>query len=80
MAEVVGFEGEVEFDSSKPDGTPQKLLDVSRMRGMGWRPNFALPVGIGLAYKDFRKFGESRVLVDFVARGHVMTGNSLDVP
>ncbi len=50
VAEVVGFEGEIVFDAGKPDGTPQKLLDVSRMSGMDWRPNVALPVGIGLAY------------------------------
>jgi len=60
VAEAVGFEGEIEFDASKPDGTPQKLLDVSRMRDMGWRSNVALPVGIGLAYKDFQEiWGES---------------------
>lgn len=64
VAEAVGFEGEVEFDSSKPDGTPQKLLDVSRMGGMGWRSNIALPVGIGLAYKDFQE-----IWVELGARG-----------
>lgn len=55
VAEVVGFEGEVVFDAGKPDGTPQKLLEVSRMRDMGWRPNVALREGIGLAYGDFLK-------------------------
>ena len=55
VAEVVGFDGEIAFDESKPDGTPQKLLDVSRMSGMGWRPGVALPEGIGLAYADFLK-------------------------
>ncbi|NLW82697.1 MAG: GDP-L-fucose synthase [Desulfovibrionales bacterium] len=53
VAEVVGFEGGIVFDPGKPDGTPQKLLDVSRMRGMGWRPSVALPEGIGLAYGDY---------------------------
>lgn len=53
VAEAVGFEGDIEFDASKPDGTPQKLLDVSRMRGLGWRPRIALPEGIGLAYGDY---------------------------
>ncbi|SFJ05302.1 GDP-L-fucose synthase [Desulfomicrobium apsheronum] len=53
VAEVVGFKGEIVFDESKPDGTPQKLLDVSRISGMGWRPGVILPEGIGLAYGDF---------------------------
>lgn len=56
VAEAVGFEGEIVFDASKPDGTQQKLLDVSRMRGMGWGPSVALPEGIGLAYADFLKY------------------------
>jgi GDP-L-fucose synthase len=46
-------EGEIVFDAGKPDGTRQKLLDVSMMSGMGWRPGVALPEGIGLAYGDF---------------------------
>jgi GDP-L-fucose synthase len=53
VAEVVGFEGEIVFDESKPDGTPQKLLDVSRIIGRGWRPGVTLPEGIGLVYGDF---------------------------
>lgn len=53
VAEVVGFEGEIVFDAGKPDGTPQKLLDVSRMRGMGWRPSVALSEGIELAYRHY---------------------------
>jgi GDP-L-fucose synthase len=53
VAEAVGFEGDIVFDASKPDGTPQKLLDVSRMNGLGWRPGVALPEGIGLAYGDY---------------------------
>lgn len=53
VAEVVGFGGEIVFDAGKPDGTPQKLLDVSRMKGMGWRPSVALPEGIGMIYRDF---------------------------
>ena len=57
VAEGVGFGGELVFDVGKPDGTPQKLLDVARMRGMGWRPSVALAEGIGLAYKYFLKSG-----------------------
>jgi GDP-L-fucose synthase len=53
VAEAVGFEGDIVFDAGKPDGTPQKLLDVSRMNGMGWRPSVALQQGIWLAYGDY---------------------------
>ncbi|HKJ88293.1 MAG TPA: GDP-L-fucose synthase, partial [Gammaproteobacteria bacterium] len=42
VAEVVGFEGEISFDTSKPDGTPRKLLDVSRLRALGWEANIPL--------------------------------------
>lgn len=50
---VVGFEGEIEFDTSKPDGTPRKLLDVSRMASLGWRARIALVDGIKNTYSDF---------------------------
>ena len=52
---VVGFNGEIVFDSGKPDGTPRKLLDVSRICGLGWRPQTSLREGIALAYADFLK-------------------------
>ena len=48
---VVGFEGRPVFDASKPDGTPRKLLDVSRMRALGWRPRYDLEEGIRLTYQ-----------------------------
>jgi len=47
---VVGYEGPVVWDSSKPDGTPRKLLDVSRLRGLGWAPTVGLEEGVGRAY------------------------------
>ncbi|CAM5783049.1 GDP-L-fucose synthase family protein [Rhizobacter fulvus] len=47
---VVGFDGRIVFDSSKPDGTPRKLLDVSRLAGLGWRASTALQEGIRAAY------------------------------
>jgi GDP-L-fucose synthase len=47
---VVGFDGRIVFDSSKPDGTPRKLLDVSRLAGLGWRAKTPLEEGIRLAY------------------------------
>lgn len=50
---VVGFEGEIEFDTSKPDGTPRKLLDVSRMASLGWRARVELVDGIKNTYSDF---------------------------
>ena len=53
--DVVGFEGEIVFDRSKPDGTPRKLLDVSRMQAHGWTAQTGLKEGIALAYADFRK-------------------------
>ena len=53
VMQVVGFEGEIEFDTSKPDGTPRKLLDVSRMASLGWRARIALIDGIKSAYSDF---------------------------
>jgi GDP-L-fucose synthase len=48
---VVGFEGHIVFDRSKPDGTPRKLLDVSRLASLGWRARTPLPDGIRLAYR-----------------------------
>jgi GDP-L-fucose synthase len=53
VARVVGFNGELVYDASKPDGTPRKLLDISRIRAMGWAPKVALEQGIALAYRDF---------------------------
>jgi GDP-L-fucose synthase len=50
---VVGFEGTVVWDSTKPDGTPRKLLDVSRLSDLGWRAKLPLRDGIALAYRDF---------------------------
>ncbi len=50
---VVGFEGDIEFDPSKPDGTPRKLLDVSRLSGLGWRASTPLESGLTAAYADY---------------------------
>ncbi len=50
IAQVVGFTGRIEFDPSMPDGTPRKLMDVSRIRALGWKPRLALPEGIRSAY------------------------------
>jgi GDP-L-fucose synthase len=48
---IVGFEGAIEWDSSKPDGTPRKLLDVSRMKNLGWSPTITLEDGIASTYR-----------------------------
>ena len=53
VAEVVGYTGTISFDSSKPDGTPQKLLDVSRLANLGWRASTSLTDGIKLAYQAY---------------------------
>ncbi|MCL7998810.1 GDP-L-fucose synthase [Brucella sp. 21LCYQ03] len=51
IADVVGFEGRLEHDLSKPDGTPRKLLDTSKMRALGWKPNIRLKDGIAEVYR-----------------------------
>lgn len=53
VREVVGFAGAIEWDSTKPDGTPRKLLDVTRLHALGWRPKTGLKEGIKIAYADF---------------------------
>lgn len=53
MAKVVGFEGDVVFDSTKPDGTPRKLMDVSRLSDLGWRYQVDLEVGLTKTYQWF---------------------------
>jgi GDP-L-fucose synthase len=53
VAQIVGFEGTIERDVSKPDGTPRKLMDSSRLREMGWSPRIALADGIAASYRWF---------------------------
>lgn len=53
IQEVVGYKGKLEFDSSKPDGTPRKLMDVSKLHSLGWKHKINLKEGIALAYQDF---------------------------
>lgn len=62
VAKVVGFKGEIVFDTSKPDGAPRKLMDVSRLRSLGWKASIALEQGLLATYqwflanqKNFRK-------------------------
>ena len=53
IGNVIGFNGSIEFDSTKPDGTPRKLLDSSKLNGLGWSPKVSLEQGLKLAYQDF---------------------------
>ncbi len=52
---AVGFQGDIAWDTSKPDGTPRKLMDSSRLFSLGWKPRLSMPEGIALAYKDFQE-------------------------
>ena len=53
--QVVGFNGHIEWDTSKPDGTPQKLLDISKMSGLGWQASTPLSQGLARVYVDFQR-------------------------
>lgn len=53
VREITGFSGQLEFDATKPDGTPRKLLDVSRMTALGWKPRISLQAGIESTYEWF---------------------------
>jgi GDP-L-fucose synthase len=55
IKEVVGFTGELVFDTSKPDGTPRKLMDVTKLHSLGWQHRIELKEGLALAYQDFLK-------------------------
>jgi len=53
VKDIIGFDGDIEFDTRKPDGTPRKLMDVSKLHSMGWKHTTTLKEGIKLAYRDF---------------------------
>jgi GDP-L-fucose synthase len=53
VGDVIGYQGEIRMDTSKPDGAPRKLLDITRMRALGWAPQVGLREGIERAYQDF---------------------------
>lgn len=59
VKDIIGYKGEIVFDSSKPDGTPRKLLDVSKLESLGWKYSTELEDGINLAYQDFLSKGEA---------------------
>jgi GDP-L-fucose synthase len=54
VAQVVGYGGEIRWDTSKPDGTPRKLMDVSRLKALGWAPTIHLRDGLAAAYAEFQ--------------------------
>jgi GDP-L-fucose synthase len=53
VKQIVGFEGEIKWDTNRPDGTPRKLMDVSKLHSLGWKHKIELKDGIALAYQDF---------------------------
>lgn len=55
IAKTVGFEGDIRFDPSRPDGTPRKLMDSARLNALGWNPKVGLEDGLKMAYADFRE-------------------------
>jgi GDP-L-fucose synthase len=63
IAAAVGFRGKLVFDPSKPDGTPRKLLDSSRLGGMGWKPAIQLRDGLDKAYHDWLARASAREAV-----------------
>jgi GDP-L-fucose synthase len=70
IRDVVGFRGKLAFDSSKPDGTPRKLLDVSRLKALGWQASIPLREGIAAVYQDFLAIhAGARELPKSAARG-----------
>jgi GDP-L-fucose synthase len=54
ICDIVGFDGELAWDASKPDGTPRKLLDISKLSALNWKPTIALRQGIAQTYEWFR--------------------------
>ena len=55
IKKVIGFDGKIEFDSSKPDGSPRKLIDSSRLNNLGWNSKFNLETGLQKTYSEFKK-------------------------
>jgi len=62
LKKVIGFGGKIEFDSSKPDGSPRKLMDSSRLNSLGWSPRFSLEEGLHKTYNEFKKLTQLNYL------------------
>jgi GDP-L-fucose synthase len=54
VKKIVSFEGEIQLDTSKPDGTPRKLMDVSKLNGLGWKASTSLEEGIKMVYEEIK--------------------------
>ena len=63
VKEAVGYTGELKFDTSKPDGTPRKLLDCTKLHSLGWKHKIAIKDGLKTAYEDFRGRWEAGKIV-----------------
>ena len=61
---ITGHQGDIIWDTTKPDGTPRKLLDSSKMRKLGWQPNYNLTIGISHTYKWFLNSAKTIKLVN----------------
>jgi GDP-L-fucose synthase len=59
VKEITGFDGDIQFDTSKPDGTPRKLMDSSRLHSLGWKHRMSLKEGLGRAYEFFQQEAKS---------------------
>jgi GDP-L-fucose synthase len=57
VKKIIGFNGELKFDSSKPDGTPRKLLDVSKLHSLGWKHSIELEQGITMVVEELESKG-----------------------
>ena len=64
IAKVVGYEGSIEFDPTKPDGTPRKLMDSSRLNKLGWQASVSLEAGLCRAYSDFLRMLNDKMMSD----------------
>jgi GDP-L-fucose synthase len=62
VCEVLDFQGDLRFDTTRPDGTPQKLLDVTRIQSLGWHSRTTLAEGIALTYEAFKEKTEQPAL------------------
>lgn len=60
MKSVVGFEGDVEFDATRPDGTPRKVMDNSKLAALGWRPKSSIESGLTKMYAWFTESPQHR--------------------
>jgi GDP-L-fucose synthase len=61
VAQAVGYEGRITFDTSRPDGAPRKLIDSTRLHALGWQPRVGLEQGLALAYADFAEHASAVV-------------------